>query len=97
MSLKETLSNNCAKIILEAVRSKSGWLQFVSEESKVNSKYLTLKTFRTMRWFRLVRILYFLSMLMTREEFRHLGDKLFDEIYQSAEKWEYHLMDEIKH
>ena len=66
MSLKETLSNNCAKIILEAVRSKSGWLQFVSEESKVNRKYLTLKTFRTMRWFRLVRILYFLSMLMTR-------------------------------
>ena len=31
---------------------------------------------------------------MNRSDFRQLGTRLFDEIWQSADEWEYDLMDE---
>ena len=92
--LQKLLSVNCARIILDAVRMESGWLRFVSEESRINRKYFTPATFHTLRWFRLVRVLYFLSMRMNRSDFRQLGTRLFDEIWQSADEWEYDLVDE---
>jgi len=96
MLLREQLSNDCAGIILDAVKSESGRLRFISEESKINRKYLTRKTFRTLRWFRLVRVLYCLAMKMGRMDFRKLGANLFDEIWEMADSWGYELLDERK-
>lgn len=94
MLLREQLVHDCAGVILDAVRSESGRLQFVSEESKVNRKYFTRKAFRTVRWFRLIRILYCLSMKMSCKDFTHLGSRLFQEIWLRAEIYDYDLLDE---
>ena len=94
MLLREQLAHDCAGIILDAVRSESGRLQFVSEESKVNRKFFTRKAFRTVRWFRLIRILYCLSMKMSCKDFTHLGSRLFQEIWLRAEIYDYDLLDE---
>lgn len=94
MLLREQLVHDCAGVILDAVRSESGRLQFVSEESKVNRKFFTRKTFRTVRWFRLIRILYCLSMKMSCKDFTHLGSRLFQEIWLRAEIYDYDLLDE---
>lgn len=94
MLLREQLVHDCAGVILDAVRSESGRLQFVSEESKVNRKFFTRKAFRTVRWFRLIRILYCLSMKMSCKDFTHLGSRLFQEIWLRAEIYDYDLLDE---
>lgn len=94
MLLREQLVHDCAGVILDAVRSESGRLQFVSEESKVNRKFFTRKAFRTVRWFRLIRILYCLSMKMSCKDFTHLGSRLFQEIWLRAELYDYDLLDE---
>ena len=94
MLLREQLVHDCAGVILDAVRSESGRLQFVSEESKVNRKFFTRKAFRTVRWFRLIRILYCLSMKMSCKDFTHLGSCLFQEIWLRAEIYDYDLLDE---
>lgn len=94
MLLREQLAHDCAGVILDAVRSESGRLQFVSEESKVNRKFFTRKAFRTVRWFRLIRILYCLSMKMSCKDFTHLGSRLFQEIWLRAEIYDYDLLDE---
>lgn len=96
MLLREQLANECAGIIPDAVRSKSGWLQFVSEESKLNRKFYTRKAFRTVRWFKLVRMLYCLAMKMEREEFCQLGSRLFKEIWLTADYYDFDLLDERK-
>ena len=96
MLQNEQFVNDCAGILLDAVRSESGRLQFVSEESKINRKFFTRKTFRTMRWFKLIRMLYCLSMKMEREEFCQLGKRLFLEIWLKADRCEYTLLDERK-
>ena len=94
MLLREQLVHDCAGVILDAVRSESGRLQFVSEESKVNRKFFTRKAFRTVRWFRLIRILYCLSMKMSCKDFTLLGSRLFQEIWLRAEIYDYDLLDE---
>lgn len=94
MLLREQLVHDCAGVILDAVRSESGRLQFVSEESKVNRKFFTRKAFRTVRWFRLIRILYCLSMKMSCKDFTHLGSRLFQEIWLRADLYDYDLLDE---
>ena len=92
--LREQLAHDCAGIILDAVRRESGRLQFVSEESKVNRKFFTRKAFRTIRWFKLMRILYCLSMKMSCKDFTHLGSRLFQEIWLRADLYDYDLLDE---
>jgi hypothetical protein len=92
----DSFVNDCAGIILDAVRSGSGRLQFVSEESKINRKFFTCNTFSTMRWFKLIRLLYCLSMKMEREEFCQLGRRLFLKIWLKADRCEYTLLDKRK-
>ena len=96
MLLRDQLVSDCTDIILDAVRSKHGRLRFVSDESKVNRRCFTNVTFRNMRWFRLVRILYCLSMVMGRQDFCLLGSRLFEAIWESADYYDYILLDEKK-
>jgi len=94
--LREQLVNACSGMILDTVRSHRGWLRFVSTESQVNRRYLNLKKFQTLRFFRLVRVLYVLAMKMDRREFSRLGYDLFAMIWDRQDDWGYDLPDEYK-
>ena len=66
--LKEQLVSTCSGVILDAVKCHRGWLSFISTESQVNRQYFNRKKFQTLRFFRLVRVLYVLAMKMDRED-----------------------------
>ena len=94
--LKEQLVSACPGVILDAVKGHRGWLSFISTESQVNRQYFTRKKFQTLKFFRLVRVLYVLAMKMDREEFAQLGYDLFDEIWDQQDYYGYDLLDENK-
>ena len=94
--LREQLVSVCSRIILDAVRSHRGWLSFVSIESQVNRGYFTLRKFQTLKFFRLVRVLYVLAMKMDREEFAQIGYEMFAEIWDQQDYLGYDLLDEYK-
>ena len=94
--LREQLVNACSGMILDAVRSQRGWLNFVSTESQVNRKYYNRKKFQTLKFFRVIRVLYVLAMKMDRDEFSKLGQNLFAEIWDEQDYLGYDLLDEYK-
>ena len=79
--LREQLVSECSRMILDAVRSHRGWLSFVSTESQVNRGYFNRRKFQTLKFFRLVRVLYVLAMKMNRKEFAQIGYDMFEEIW----------------
>ena len=94
--LREKLVDTCTGMILDTMRSRRGRLRFVSTESQVNRKYFNSKGFQTLKLFRAIRVLYALSMLMSRHDFICLGSNLFAEIWDQQDKWGYDLIDEYK-
>lgn len=94
--LREQLVSVCSGMILDAVRSHRGWLSFVSTESQVNRQFFTRKKFQTLRFFRLVRVLYVLAMKMDRDEFAQIGYDMFEEIWEQQDFYGYDLLDEYK-
>lgn len=94
--LKENLISKTVGFILDAVRSYRGLLSFVSDEAQVNRQYFTRKKFRTLKLFRVIRVLYVLAMDMEREEFIRIGQKMFAEIWDYADTYDYTLLDEGK-
>lgn len=94
--LREQLVNACSGMILDAVRSQRGWLNFVSTESQVNRKYFNRKKFQTLKFFRVIRVLYVLAMKMDRDEFSKFGQNLFAEIWDEQDYLGYDLLDEYK-
>ena len=83
-------------MILDTVRSHRGWLSFASSESQVNRGYFTRRKFQTLKFFRLVRVLYVLAMKMNREEFAQIGYGMFAEIWDQQDYYSYDLLDEYK-
>ena len=94
--LREQLVSVCSGKILDTMRSHRGWLSFVSSESQVNRRYFTRKKFQTLRFFRLVRVLYVLAMKQDRDEFAQMGYDLFGEIWDQQDYFGYDLLDEYK-
>ena len=94
--LREQLVSACSGMILDAVRSHRGWLSFISTESQVNRQYFNRKKFQTLRFFRLVRVLYVLAMKMDRDEFAQLGYDMFEEIWEQQDFYDFDLLDEYK-
>lgn len=94
--LREQLVSECSRMILDAVRSHRGWLSFISSESQVNRGYFTRRKFQTLKFFRLVRVLYVLAMKMNREEFAQIGYDMFAEIWDQQDYYSYDLLDEYK-
>ena len=94
--LREQLVSACSGMILDAVRSHRGWLSFISTESQVNRGYFNRRKFQTLKFFRLVRILYVLAMKMDREEFARIGHDMFVEIWDQQDYYDYDLLDEYK-
>ena len=94
--LREQLVSACSGMILDTVRSHRGWLSFVSTESQVNRGYFNRRKFQTLKFFRLVRVLYVLAMKMDREEFAQIGYDMFSEIWDQQDYLSYDLLDEYK-
>ena len=94
--LREQLVSACSVMILDTVRSHRGWLSFVSTESQVNRGYFNRRKFQTLKFFRLVRVLYVLAMKMDREEFAQIGYDMFSEIWDQQDYLSYDLLDEYK-
>ncbi len=94
--LREQLVSACSGMILDTVRSHRGWLRFVSMESQINRQFFNRKKFQTLKFFRLVRVLYVLAMKMDREEFARLGYDMFAEIWDQQDYLGYDLLDEYK-
>ena len=94
--LREQLVSACTGKILDAVRSHRGWLSFISTESQVNRQFFNRKKFQTLRFFRLVRVLYVLAMKMDRDEFAQLGYDMFEEIWEQQDFYDFDLLDEYK-
>ena len=92
--LKDQLVSRCSGLILDAVRDRRGRLSFVSAEARVNRKYFNSKNFQTLKFFRLVRVLYCLAMDMDREEFCRIGTSIFEDIWDTADALGYELLDE---
>ena len=78
--LKERLASTCAGIILNEIRT-SGRLTMISDECGINRKFFNRKGFRLLRFHRLVNLLYSLSSWQSREDFTHLGSRLFGAIW----------------
>ena len=94
--LREQLVSACSGMILDAVRSHRGWLSFISTESQVNREYFNRKRFQTLKFFRLVRVLYVLAMKMNRGEFAQMGYDMFAEIWDQQDYFGYDLLDEYR-
>ena len=94
--LRDNLINMSVSFILDAVRSQRGRLSFVSDEAQVNRLYFNRKKFRTLKLFRVIRVLYVLAMEMDRDDFMHIGQNMFAEIWDFADDYEFTLLDEGK-
>ena len=62
----------------------------------MNRGYFTRRKFQTLKFFRLVRVLYVLAMKMNREEFAQIGYDMFAEIWDQQDYYSYDLLDEYK-
>lgn len=62
----------------------------------MNRQYFNRKKFQTLRFFRLVRVLYVLAMKMDRDEFAQLGYDMFEEIWEQQDFYDFDLLDEYK-
>lgn len=94
--LRDKLTSNCVGIILNAVRKESGTLTFISDESQVNRKFFTRKEFKKLKLFRVIRVLYVLAMCLDRYTFVHLGEQMFNIIWEMQDEHEFNLLDELK-
>lgn len=94
--LRDLLVSKCVRIILDAVREERGNLRFVSDEARVNRKYFNIKRFGTLKFFRIIRVLYCLAMLTDRRSFVAIGEQVFGVIWDMEEDYGYDLLDEYK-
>ena len=94
--LRDQLVSKCVGIILDAVREERGNLRFVSDEARVNREYFNRKRFGTLKFFRIIRVLYCLAMLTERKTFVAIGEQIFAEIWEMEEDYGYDLLDEYK-
>ena len=85
MTNLEKLTSECTGIILSVVRVK-GRLWYISDVSGINRKYLNKKMFRSLRFYRLVKLLFWTSEWMDKKQFVALGTKLFEKIWEACNK-----------
>lgn len=93
MMLKERLASLCAGIILNEVRKESR-LSLISDECGINRKYFNRKSFRLLRFHRVVNLLYSLSSWNRREDFERLGSQLFGKIWDFCNMYDEEYYDE---
>lgn len=93
--LKERLASTCAGIILNEIRT-SGRLTMISDECGINRKFFNRKGFRLLRFHRLVNLLYSLSSWQSREDFTHLGSRLFGAIWDFCSLYDDEYFDETR-
>ena len=91
--LKSQLTSKLAGILIDTI-NKTGKKSHISDESRINRKYLTRSFFRLLRFHILVRLLYNTAMWTDRKDFAAIGAKLFDEIWLLADKHGYDFNDE---
>lgn len=94
--LKDQLISKSVGCIIDVVRSERGRLSFVSDEAQVNLQYFNRRMFRALRFFQVIRVLYVLAIRMDREEFMHIGQDMFAEIWDFADDYDFTLLDEGK-
>ena len=80
MLLKDVLTNQCARVILDEVRQPN-LLTWISEESTINRKFLNLRNFRLLRFHQLVRLLFVTASWKNRDEFAVMGKTVFGIIW----------------
>ena len=82
MTIKNNLSQKCARIILGAIRVK-GRLSIISDESSINRSFIKDEQFVKLRFYQVVRLLGAASDWMNREKFVKMGEDLFGTIYDA--------------
>ena len=82
MTNLEKLTSECTGIILSVVRVR-GRLWYISDVSGINRKYLNKKMFRSLRFYRLVKLLFWTSEWMDKKQFVALGTELFEKIWEA--------------
>ena len=82
MTIKNNLSQKCARIILGAIRVK-GRLSIISDESSINRSFIKDEQFVKLRFYQVVRLLGAASDWMKREKFVKIGEDLFGTIYDA--------------
>ena len=82
MTIKNNLSQKCARIILGAIRVK-GRLSIISDESSINRSFIKDEQFVKLRFYQVVRLLGAASDWMNREKFVKIGEDLFGTIYDA--------------
>ena len=85
MTNLEKLTSECTGIILSVVRVK-GRLWYISDVSGINRKYLNKKMFRSLRFYRVLKLLFWTSEWMDKKQFVALGTKLFEKIWEACNK-----------
>ena len=93
--LKERLASMCAGMILDEVRN-GGHLSMISDECGINRKYFNRKMFRLLRFHRVVNMLYSLSSWTSREDFAHLGSRIFGAIWDFCSMYDDEYYDEAR-
>lgn len=85
MTKIEQLTSECTGVILSVVRVR-GRLLYISDLSGINRKYLTKKMFRGLRFYRVVKLLFWTSEWMDKKRFVALGTELFEKIWEASNK-----------
>ena len=85
MTKIEQLTSECTGVILSVVRVK-GRLWYISDVSGIYRKYLTKKKFRGLRFYRVVKLLFWTSEWMDKKRFVALGTELFEKIWEAGNK-----------
>ena len=85
MTSLEKLTSECTGIILSVVRVK-GRLWYISDVSGINRKYLNKKMFRSLRFYRVLKLLFWTAEWMDKKQFVALGTELFEKIWEASNK-----------
>ena len=92
--LKDKLTSEVAGIILRHVRNPKGRLTEVSELCRINRREFTIRGISRMKFHRLLRIFYALSLVVRYEEYKQMTDELRDVIQDYSDEYDYVLIDE---
>lgn len=86
--LKTQLTSEVAGIVLEYVKAKKGRLTWISEVTGINRREFNRHGLAKMKFHRLLRILYALSLCMDEEVFKEFMTEISDTILDYADAYD---------
>ena len=86
--LKDQLTSEVSGIIMNYVREEKGRLTWISEVTGINRKEFTRRGLAKMKLYRLLRIIYALSLRLDEDEMMHIMEEVLGVIYEYVDDYD---------